>query len=817
MTPHRIRHFWRKIAALGAVAGFALIASLAPTHAQQSGADSRRVVTDADYAHAEQFMGYFTNSKVFSNSVTPNWLPDERFTYRVTTANGPQFILVDPAKGTRVQAFDPAKMAAALSAAAGTNFDAANLPINTFDVSEDGRSASFTAQGRRWKCDLPVTQCAADTSAPAQAGGRGAGRGGRGGGGGGRGGRGADAPSPDGKTVVFIRDYNLWMRDAATGHETQLTTDGVKDFGYATDNAGWTTSDRPILLWSPDGKKVATFQQDQRGVGEMYLVSTKVGHPELREWKYPLPGDPVVTTIQRVIIDLNGPKVIRLQMPPDQHRSSLCDDVACQGQWSDVEWSPDGSHLAFVSTSRDHKIEQLYIAEASTGAVQKIYEEKVSTFYESGNGRINWRYLPASNEFIWFSEQSDWGHLYLYDLSGRLKNQITSGAWNVTRVDRVDEKNRVIYFEGVGREKGDPYFIHFYRVDFDGKNLALLTPEDATHDINLSPSGKYFIDTYSKPDVAQTIVLRNSEGKLIVPLEKADISQLVASGWQPPVPFTVKARDGKTDLYGLMFKPTHLDPTKKYPIINHIYPGPQTGSVGSRSFSAARGDAQALAELGFVVIELDGMGTPWRSKKFHEAYFGDMGDNTLPDQVAGMKQLAQRYPWIDIDHAGIYGHSGGGFATADAMFRYPDFFKVGIAESGNHDNRVYEDDWAEKWQGLLTSTDGGKTTNYDNQANELIAKNLKGHLLLAHGTMDNNVPLNNTLLVVDALIQANKDFDLLLLPNEPHGYGGDTNYMTRRRWDYFVRYLMGAEPPHEYEMHPPATPGGGRGAAPGGM
>jgi len=301
------------------------------------------------------------------------------------------------------------------------------------------------------------------------------------------------------------------------------------------------------------------------------------------------------------------------------------------------------------------------------------------------------------------------------------------------------------------------------------------------------------------PPVAE---LRAADGKLILTLEKADISRLLATGWQPPTAITVKARDGSTDLYGLMFKPTTLDPSKKYPIVNHIYPGPQTGSVGARTFSPARGDAQALAELGFVVVEIDGMGTPWRSKKFHEAYYGNMGDNTIPDQVTAMQQLAQRFAWIDIDRAGIYGHSGGGYATATAMFRYPDFFKVGISEAGNHDNRVYEDDWAEKWQGLLkTNADG--TTNYDNQANQLVAKNLKGKLLLAHGTMDTNVPPYNTLLVVDELIKANKDFELLMLPNRGHGFGNEP-YMVRRRWDYFVRNLLGAEPPKEYQLHPPA-------------
>ena len=607
---------------------------------------------------------------------------------------------------------------------------------------------------------------------------------------------------------MFIRDYNLWVRNNATRQETQLTKDGVKDFGYATDNAGWSSSDRAIVLWSPDSKKVATYQQDQRGVGEMYLVDTQVGHPTLRAWKYPLPGDDVVTTIQRVVIDVDDPHVVRLDMPPDQHRSTLCDDVACRGEWSDVQWSPDGQNLAFISTSRDHRHEQLRIANAATGKVRDVLEESASTFYESGNGRANWKYLPATKEIIWFSERDNWGQLYLYDSeTGKLKNQITTGEGNVTQLLRVDEARRVLYFLGVGREKGrDPYFIHLYRVGFDGRNLALLTPEDANHEVSFSPSGRYFTDSYSRPDVPPVAVLRDDTGKLAAQLEKADISKLLAAGWKPPIPITVKARDGQTDLYGLMFQPVNLDRSRKYPIINHIYPGPQTGSVGSRSFSAARGDAQALAELGFVVVEVDGMGTPWRSKKFHEAYYGDMGDNTLPDQVAAMKQLAARYPWIDIDRAGIYGHSGGGYATADAMFRYPDFFKVGISEAGNHDNREYEDDWAEKWQGLLKKNPDG-TTNYDNQANQNVAKNLKGHLLLAHGTMDNNVPPYNTLLVVNELIKANKDFDLLLLPNRNHGFGNEP-YMIRRRWDYFVRYLLGAEPPQGYELHTP--PAGGR-------
>ena len=766
-------------------------------------------LTAADYARAEKAMTYNTTPLMFGAGVRPNWLPDERFWYRNTTAGGSEFILVDPAKGTRQPAFNHAKLAAALSSAANSVFDANRLPFTELEFSADGQAVTVAANGRRWKCDVGGSKCAADSS-PAPAG-SGGGRGGRAGRGGGGGGGRAESLSPDHKRAVFIRDNNLWNRDVASGKETQLTKDGVKDFGYATDNAGWTGSDRPILLWSPDSRRVATFQQDQRGVGEMYLVETKVGHPTLRQWKYPLPGDPVVTTIQRVVIDVDDPHVVRLEVPPDQHRSTLCDDVACRGgEWSDVQWSPDASSLAYVSTTRDHKVETLRVADPLTGKVRDVFEEKADTQFESGNGRVNWYYLPNSKEFIWFSERDNWGQLYLYDLeTGKLKNQITTGEGNVTQLLRVDEGKRQLFFLGVGKEKGrDPYFAHLYSVGFDGKGLKLLTPEDANHDVSLSQSGRYFVDSYSKPDVPAVAVLRDADGKLISNLGKADISKLLATGWKPPTPFTVKARDGATDLYGLMFKPANFDESKKYPIVNYIYPGPQTGSVGSRNFSVARGDCQALADLGFIVIELDGMGTPWRSKKFHDAYYGDMGDNTLPDQVAGMKELARRYPWIDIDRAGIWGHSGGGFATADAMFRYPDFFKVGIAESGNHDNREYEDDWAERYQGLLVKNADG-TTNYDNQANQLQAKNLKGHLLLAHGTMDNNVPPYNTLLVVSELIKANKDFDLIMLPNRAHGYGEDGNYMTRRRWDYFVRYLMGAEPPSEYKMQPVAPARGG--------
>jgi len=759
-------------------------------------AQERRQFTAADYDNAARFLSQNLNGTVVGGSVNATWLPDDRFTYRSETLDGAEFVLVNPGRRTRAPAFDHARLAATLSQATGQTYAAQQLPFQSIELSADASMVSFDANNRHWSCDVQGAKCTDVGEARGGGFGRG-GRGGRGGFGGGRGGGVPGVTSPDGTKMAFIRDWNLWVRDVATGQERQLTTDGVENNGYATDNAGWAGSDRPILLWSPDSKKIATQRQDERNVGDMYLVTTNVGHPELRAWKYPLPGDSVVALVQRVIIDVDAAKVLRLQMAADYHRATLGDNLSM----NDYNWSPDGSKLALVSTSRDHKQAIFRVADTGTGAVRTVFEETVPTQFES---RTGWRVLWPTNEVIWYSQRDDWGQLYLYDLNtGQLKNRITTGEGPVTQIERIDEKSRTVWFGANGREPGqDPYFTHFYRSRLDGRNYVSLTPDDGTHSIDISPSGRYLIDTYSSPDEPPVSTLRDANGKQVMPLEKADISKLLATGWKPPIRITAKAADGETDIYGLMWVPTNLDPSKKYPIINNAYPGPQTGSVGSRSFSSARGDRQALAELGFVVVSIDGRGTPGRSKSFHDAYYGAMGrDNTIPDQVAGMKDLATKYPYIDIDRAAMWGHSGGGFITADAMFRFPDFFKVGISESGNHDQRNYEDDWGERYQGLLERLTGGGDS-YAAEANQTVAEDLKGHLLLAHGGMDNNVPPYNTYLVVDALIKANKDFDLLIIPNATHGYGAASNYMMRRRWDYFVRWLLDAEPPKEWEMRP---------------
>ncbi|MDB4097890.1 S9 family peptidase [Flavobacteriaceae bacterium] len=619
--------------------------------------------------------------------------------------------------------------------------------------------------------------------------------------------------SPDGNLAAYINNFNLWIRNTKTDKRTQLTFDGIKDYGYATNNAGWIQSKGPVLKWSPKSDKIATFRQDARGVGEMYLTTTNVGHPKLQAWKYALPGDEKIFEIERLIIDVKSKKIIKLKMKNDFQRSTTTDHIAGRGgELLDAQWSEDSSKLAFISSSRDHKEAHLQIADSKTGIVRSIFKENVDTYYESGLRAENWRVLFDSNEFIWYSEKNNWGHIYLYDLNTKtLKNKITSGNWLVRKVMHIDYDKREIIFTAGGKEKGNPYHVYLYKVNFNGNNLVCLTPEMGSHSINPSPNWDYFVTTYSTTKTAPKSILKDRDGKNLLQLSSSNTDDLKSNGWQEPLEFNVKARDDKTDLFGLMYIPSFYDKNDKYPVLNYIYPGPQSGSVGNYSFMVARRDFQALAELGFIVVAVDAMGTPGRSKSFHDAYYGNMGDNGLPDNIKAIEQLSKKYSGMDLSRVGIWGHSGGGFASTAALLRYPDFYDVAVSSSGNHDNRNYEADWGEKWHGLLEplgidSKDNSseydvKKTNYDIQANQLFVENLKGKLLIAHGMLDDNVPPSNTMLVVDELIKANKDFDLILFPNKRHGYGDMSNYMMRRKWDYFVKHLKGLEPPKGFSFN----------------
>jgi dipeptidyl aminopeptidase/acylaminoacyl peptidase len=741
-------------------------------------AQTRRTITTADYDRAVRMLAPALNGLVVGGTVNATWMPDGRFWYVRTTLTGTENVVIDPVKKTREVVATPPTPAGGPGGGAG---------------GRGGRAGG--AGGRGGGGSVQITRaCGPNVT--------------------GRTGTPPASMSPDGTKAIYICDWNLWVRDVATGQERQLTTDGVKDFGYATSNAGWTTSAAAALSWSPDSKKIATQQQDERKVGDMYLVETPVngGHPVLRSWKYPLAGDPDVAMISRVIIDVETGKMTRLLMGPDFHRAMDEDDI----DMGEYLWSPDSTRLGFVSTDRFHKNSTAKLADTVSGEVRALFTETEKTHVQT---RVQWQILWDSNEVLWYSQRDNTAQLFLVDLkTGQLKNQITNGVGPITRLARLDRATRTMWFDAVGKEKGqDPYFTHLYKVGLDGKNQVSLTPDNGTHTTQISPDGKYIVDTFSQPDVAPETVLRDgATGALIMPLEKADISKLLATGWKPPMQIKMTAADGKSEIYGVLFRPTNFDPSKKYPIINQAYPGPQSGSVGSRAFSAARGDRQALAELGFVVVSIDGTGTPNRSKSFTDAYYGSMGrHNTIPDQIAGMKELAKRFAWIDIDKAAMWGHSGGGFITADALLRAPfnDFFKVGIAESGNHDQRQYEDDWGERYQGPLVKNADG-TDNYSIEANQSQAAGLKGHLMLIHGTLDNNVPPYNTYLVVDALIKANKEFDLLMIPNSGHGFA-PANYVMRRRWDYFVKYLLDADPPRDYVIRTPAG-AGGRGGGAGG-
>ena len=774
--------------ALAFLAGALPFAPLGPTGAAaQAGPDP---LTAADYQRAEAFMAQNLATRLYRADVIPTWTGEDRFWYRTRIPGGFEFVAVDAARGTRARAFDHEAVSAALSRATGGSYEALRLPFTSFAWADEGSAIDVQVEGGHWRCIIDGSRCTIQDRPQTGPSG---------------------ITSPDGRFVAFRREHNLWIHDRDTGEERALTTDGVDRHGYATNSQGWSRSNQPILLWSPDSRMIATFRLDERGVEEMHLLRTAEPRPGLESWPYALPSDSIVPMVERVVIHVQdaagtpSARVVPLATPPDHQRSSSCCGMTRGQVWADVEWSPDGGMLAFVSVSRDYRTATFRVADPASGQVRTVLSESHPKFFESHAGERglpNWRLLAETGEFLWFSQRDGWGHLFLYDLaSGEMKGRVTGGDWNVLDVQRVDAADRAILFTGVGRETGrDPYLAHLYRVRFDGSGLTLLTPEEANHEISLSPSGAWFVDrasTFQAPPV--TTLRRTRDGSVVRVLEEADASELEALGWRAPEPFRAKARDGVTDVYGLLILPSTFDPGKRYPIINAIYPGPQSGSVGTRSFSVSRrGQAHALAELGFVVVLVDAMGTPFRSKSFHTAYYGDMGDNGLPDHISAMRELATRHAWIDLDRVGIFGHSGGGFATAAALLRHPDFFHVGVAGAGNHDNAGYTFYWGEKYHGPFEQLEEGGHS-YEVQANHLQAENLAGKLLLSYGTMDSNVHPNTTLLLMDRLIAANRDFDVLVMPNRGHGYAGES-YAVRRTWDYFVRHLLHREPPTGYRI-----------------
>ncbi len=574
--------------------------------------------------------------------------------------------------------------------------------------------------------------------------------------------------SPDGQWTAFVKDHNVYLRAAEGGEEFALSTDGKPDKRY-----------EGRFYWSPNSKRLVALRTRPPQEHKVYAIESSPRdqvQPKLHSWNYLKPGDHIAVTKPH-LFDVPGkkPLPVRDDLFPTPYRIR------------EFRWSADSSRFTFVYNQRGHQVLRLLAVDAKDGSVRTIVDEKSKTFIHY-SGKYFLRWLDQTNELIWMSERDGWNHLYLYDaISGKVKQQITRGDWVVRGVDRVDVEKRQIWFRAGGiHPQQDPYHIHYARIGFDGCGLTLLTDGDGTHSIEASPDGLYFIDRYSRVDLPPVTELRrNADGKRVCVLERADWGKLLKAGWKPPIRFVAKGRDGKTDIYGVIYRPTNFDPKAKYPVIEAIYAGPH-GSFVPKSFRSYYG-TQAMAELGFVLVQIDGMGTNNRSKKFHDVCWRNLADSGLPDRILWIQAAAKKYPCMDTTRVGIYGGSAGGQSAAAAVMTHGDFYKVAVADCGCHDNRMDKIWWNEQWMGWPVGP------HYAANSNVTLAKGLKGKLLLIVGEMDRNVDPASTMQVVNALIQADKDFDMLVVPGAGHGAVG-TRYGRRRQTDYFVRHLLGVEP-----------------------
>lgn len=746
------------------------------------------------YTRAEQLLPWNANRLVVGGTVQPQWYKDgTRFWFRNTTKTGAEFLTVDPTLNVVRPLFDNARLAAAITTAADTSYDPNKLPFQTFRFAkdnEDERNIEFRAGRKRLVCDIVAYTCTAGDTLPSEV---------------------PYVLSPDRNWEAYVVKHNVWVRARGGGDSTQLTTDGVEFWAYGLGNptpqqllAPRLAPRRPSIRWAPNSRHLLVSRQDERGVLHMPYISYTPQRPRALSQPYALPGDSVIPVPGAHILDRVAKTNIKVELPVTVSQLSIT------GSLRDSVWAPNSERALVTGITRASKSAYLWSVDAATGKATTLARDTTRTFVEISppTDPASWHVTADGQDVFWWSERDGWGHLWRMGPDGKVKNQVTSGPWQVGKVVNIDDKLKQLWFTGRGREPD--HFIYYqalYRVNFDGTGLTLLTPEDQNHSVEVSPSGKFVVDQMSRIEKPTEVVLRDlATGKIVRTLTKADVSQLAAIGWRPAQPFTAKGRDGTTDLHGVLYLPPNLDANKKYPIISHIYPGPQVGSVGTWDFKSG-GEPFSLAELGFVVVQIDHIGTPMRSKAFHDVYYGNFHDNGLPDHVAVLKQLAAARPYIDIEQVGIFGHSGGGFASTDAMLTYPDFFKVAVSGAGNHDNRSYNIYWAEKYQGLLKQDTAAKTDNFTSAANKTYAANLKGHLLLMHGDVDDNVHPANTIQLVDELTKANKNYDLVIAPNRGHGL--NEPYFIRRRWDYFVTWLLGRQPPDSYKIVPPEGPGPG--------
>ncbi|HSC27943.1 MAG TPA: DPP IV N-terminal domain-containing protein [Vicinamibacterales bacterium] len=883
------------------------------------------VPVEPNYELAAQWTSQKVSKLVFDTTVNPRWLDTgDRFWYAYQTREGRLFSIVDPVKKVKSPLFDHAKVAAALTSITRIPYDAQHLPFSSVRFVKDDTAFQFEFQVPA-DADIATTKPRVTTTDQQAAKGGGGGPGealfdeddqqqnqqqvqgqrGQGRGGQGRGGQGPArrrnrtltfeydmatarvtlledfqqeprplrwaSLSPDGRTVIFARNHNLYMMDAENYEkarknpndtsivETQLTTDGEKYYSFARAGGGTREQDQQQqqqqdqdqdqeqeqteegdaenvraaavnVIWSRDSSRFALVRRDVRKVKDLWVINALANpRPTLESYRYAMPGEEHVPQSEIFVFDVAQKSRVKVKADRFKDQSvSIATKPQRPGTGGGrggggrgggpqarpvpAEWLSDSpDKVYFTRLSRDMHRLDVVLADASTGDVKGLIEERLNTYIETKPLRL----AGGGSELIFWSERDGWGHFYLYDANtGALKNRITEGEFVTTSIESVDEKARALYFSAAGREKGeDPYYTHLYRVGLDGTGIKLLNPGNTSHSVSVSESTRYFVSNSSRVDAAPESLLYDTLGNVVTKLETPDLSALEEHGFRYPEPFTVKADDGITDLYGVMYKPFDFDPARKYPIVAFVYPGPQTESV-TKTFNP-RSNNVSLAQFGFIVIEVGNRGGhPTRSKWYHNYGYGNLRDYGLADKKAAIEQLAKRHPFIDITRVGIYGHSGGGFMSTAAMLVYPDFFKVAVSSAGNHENNIYNHTWSEKHHGIKEiEKDGEITFEYDIEKNSELAKNLKGRLLLIHGDIDNNVHPANTLRVADALIKANKRFDMFIVPGKRHGFGDASAYINWLRGDYFARHLLGkaADSVDILELNRETEQGGERG------
>jgi len=726
-----------------------------------------QVILEEDYQRAIGFLWEnVNNKKAFNLNIRPNWFQDSTgFWYLDHFYKGKTFkkVVFDE---QRVQMlFDHQKLAQILADTLDEKVHPDSLPFDRIEyISQD--TLRFRVNGKRFKLDLLTYTLLQDTEWGQE--------------------ESNESKSPDGKWIAFSRDFNLYIRSAETGNEYQLSTDGSKNYEYAS-YYGWydlmegENGERPehfSVSWSPDSRYIQAYICDLRSATKMYLLDWSIDtlfRPKLWGYYRGSPGDTTMVHMIPVFFDVENKMLIPIELPRNTHINTVA------FQWSDV---PGMVYCRIPE--RGYKREKLSYIDLEKRTIKNLVTETSLTNIDNFNF-----WLAEKNEKIIFSsERSGWKQLYSYDLEDEKMEPLTRGEFYVNDVIHLDEENKMLYFLGSGKEPGrNPYHQHLYRISLNGKNLTLLTPEDAHHQVSFSPCGQYFVDNISTAQIPTRTVLCDSyTGKPRIELGKASYDGLQEMGWQPPDVFEATARDGKTIIHGALWKPTHFDPLKKYPVIDHSYTGPHTQMFPKDFRRVISLENQALAELGFIVIMVDGMGTSGRSKAFHDYSYKNMGLN-LTDHVLAIRQLGLEYKWIDTNRVGIFGHSAGGYDAGHAVLQFPDFYKVAVASSADHDHRMEKAWWPEMYMGWPVDS------AYHNQSNITMAPNLKGKLLLVHGGLDDNVNPSATFKLAEALIRADKAFDMLIIPSQRHGYRGEyQKYFMKKRWNYFIEHLLGAEP-----------------------